>query len=41
MMGVGKVILMDTVAEYLRLEELCDLPLARLNISVSMDRLTV
>ena len=41
MMGVGKVTLMDTVAEYLRLEELCDLPLARLNISISMDRLAV
>ena len=40
-MGVGKMTLMDRLAECLKLEELCDLPLARLISSVSESQLAV
>ena len=39
--GVGKVTLMDRVAECLRLEDFCDLPLARLISSASVGQLAV
>ena len=40
-MGAGKVTLMDRVAECVKLEEFCDLPLARLINSVSVGQLAV